>query len=45
MKSNGEGTIEIGVVPMADRWVMFRPGITPTTEVRQVPNALSITSV
>ena len=31
MKGNGDGKIEIGVVPIANRWMIFRPGITPTT--------------
>ena len=41
MKGNGDGKIEIGVVPIADCWVAFRAGITPTTEMRHVPTAIN----
>ncbi len=41
MKGNGDGKIEIGVEIKTDGWVMFRAGITPTIDIRQVPNALS----
>jgi hypothetical protein len=33
MKGGGDGKIEIGIVPLSDGWVMFRVGITPTTEM------------
>ena len=39
MKGNGDGKIETGVVPIADDRVMFRSGITFTTEMRYVPTA------
>ena len=41
MKGNGDGKIEIGVVEMGKGWVMFRAGITPTTDVRRVPTAIN----
>ena len=41
MKGNGDGKIEVGVETKAEGWVVFRPGITPTTDMRRVPTALS----
>jgi hypothetical protein len=41
MKANGDGKIEVGVAKMGEGWVVFQPGITPTTDRRQVPKALS----
>jgi hypothetical protein len=37
----GDGKIEIGVVALSDGWVMFQAGITPTTDMTQVPTALN----
>ena len=41
MKGNGDGKIEIGVVPMADGWVAFREGVAPTREMWHVSTAIN----
>jgi hypothetical protein len=43
MKGNGDGGIDIGVVTVGEGWVMFRAGITPTTDLGRVPSLLNET--
>ena len=41
MKGNGDGKIELDVVEMGKGRMMVRPGITPTTDMSQVPTAIN----
>ncbi len=41
MAGNGDGKIEIGIVELGENWVMFRAGITPSTDLQEVPRAIN----
>jgi hypothetical protein len=45
MAGNGDGKIEIGIVPLAEGWIMFRAGITSGTDLSRIPTLLNETLI